>query len=79
MDQVFYLLAILGCSDDNLDCRQARVEPARYTSHASCQEAMADALRRNADLDFPVIAGACQRQTPEMAGAGAAKAGGKGL
>lgn len=67
MDQVFYLLAIMGCSDDNLDCRQARIEPARYTSQASCQEAMADALRRNMDLNFPVITGQCQRQTPEMA------------
>jgi hypothetical protein len=67
MDQVFYLLAIMGCTDDNLDCRQARIEPAHYTSYASCQEAMADALRRNTDLDYPVIAGACQRQTPEMA------------
>jgi len=67
MDQVFYVLAIMGCSDDNLDCRQARIEPVRYTSQASCQEAMAEALRRNMDLDFPVIAGACQRQTPEIA------------
>ena len=67
MDQVFYLLAIMGCSDDNLDCRQARIEPARYTSRASCQEAMAGALRRNMDLDFPVIAGQCERQTLEMA------------
>jgi hypothetical protein len=39
---------------------------------------MADALRRNMDLDFPVIAGACQRQTPEMARQTAPKADGKG-
>jgi hypothetical protein len=67
MDQVFYLLAIMGCSDDNVACKQARIEPARYTSYASCQEAMADALRRNTDLDFPVISGVCERQTPQMA------------
>lgn len=78
MDQVFYLLAIMGCSDDNLECKQARVEPARYTSYASCQEAMADALQRNTDLDFPVIAGACQRETPEMARQTAPKSDGKG-
>lgn len=78
MDQVFYLLAIMGCSDDNLDCRQARIEPARYTSQASCQEAMADALRRNMDLDFPVIAGQCQRQTLEMARQSTPKLDGKG-
>lgn len=67
MDQVFYLLAIMGCSDDNIECRQARIEPARYTSYASCQEAMAEALRRNTDLDYPVISGVCQRLTPQMA------------
>jgi hypothetical protein len=78
MDQVFYLLAILGCGDDTLDCRQARIEPARYTSHASCQEAMADALRRNADLDFPVIAGICRRQTPETARQAAPRTDGRG-
>ncbi|HWU94034.1 MAG TPA: hypothetical protein VN029_00465 [Sphingomonas sp.] len=78
MDQVFYLLAIMGCSDDNLDCRQARIEPARYTSYASCQEAVADALCRNTDLDFPVIAGACQRQTPEVARQAGSQIDGKG-
>jgi len=78
MDQVFYLLAIMGCSDDNLDCKQARIEPAHYTSYASCQEAMAGALQRNADLDFPVIAGACQRLTPEMARQAAPKLAAKG-
>lgn len=78
MDQVFYLLAIMGCSDDNLDCKQARVEPARYTSYASCQEAMTGALQRNTDLDFPVIVGACQRQTPEIARQPAPKTDAKG-
>jgi hypothetical protein len=66
MDQVFYLLAILGCGDDTLDCRQARIEPARYTSHAS------------ADLDFPVIAGICRRQTPETARQAAPRTDGRG-
>lgn len=78
MDQVFYLLAIMGCSDDNLDCKQARIEPAHYTSYAACQEAMAGALQRNTDLEYPVIAGACQRQTPEMARRTAPKSDAKG-
>ncbi len=74
MQQVLYVLAIMGCSDDNVQCQQARIEPAQYTSYAACQEATADALRRNTDLDFPVIAAACQRQTPQMAREQAAKA-----
>ncbi|WP_213979502.1 hypothetical protein [Sphingomonas sp. dw_22] len=61
MQQVFYVLAIMGCGDDSTACSQARVEPVRYTSYVACQEAMPDALRRNSDLSYPVIGGACQR------------------
>lgn len=66
MDQVLYVLAIMGCGDDSTECRQARVEPVRYTSIQSCQEAMAGALRRNADIDYPVISAACRRETPQL-------------
>jgi hypothetical protein len=66
MDQVLYVLAIMGCSDDSAQCRQARVEPVRYTSIQACQEAMAGALRRNADIDYPVISAACRRETPQL-------------
>jgi len=66
MDQVFYVLAIMGCGDDSLACSQARVEPARYTSYVACQEAMPEALRRNSDLSYPVISAACQRQGERM-------------
>jgi hypothetical protein len=66
MDQIIYVLAIMGCGDDNLACRQARVEPIRYTSYAACQEAMPAALSRNTDVDYPVIAAACQRQSARM-------------
>ena len=66
MDQVLYVLAIMGCTDDTAACRQARVEPVRYTSIQACQEAMPAALQRNSDIDFPVISGACQRQGGQL-------------
>jgi hypothetical protein len=66
MDQVLYVLAIMGCGDDTMACQQARVEPARYTSIQACQEAMPAALARNTDIDYPVISAACQRQTAQM-------------
>lgn len=66
MDQVLYVLAIMGCSDDSMQCQQARVEPLRYTSVQACQEAMPAALQRNADVDYPVISAACQRQGRQM-------------
>ncbi|HWU94633.1 MAG TPA: hypothetical protein VN029_03480 [Sphingomonas sp.] len=66
MDQVLYVLAIMGCGDDSAQCRQARVEPIRYTSIQACQEAMPAALQRNTDVEYPVISAACQRLTPQM-------------
>lgn len=66
MDQVLYVLAIMGCGDDSMQCQQARLEPARYTSVQACQAAAPGALQRNTDLDFPVISAACQRLTPQM-------------
>jgi hypothetical protein len=66
MDQVLYVLAIMGCSDDSMQCQQQRLEPVRYTSIQACQNAMQDALQRNSDLDYPVISGACRRDGPLM-------------
>lgn len=66
MDQVLYVLAIMGCGDDSALCQQARVESARYTSIQACQAAMPTALQRNTDIDYPVISAACQRLTPQM-------------
>jgi hypothetical protein len=73
MDQTLYVLAILGCGDGETACLQQRLEPVRYTSIQACQAAMPAALRRNGDLDFPVISAACQRQSQEMARQDAAR------
>ena len=62
MEPVFYVMAILGCGDEGAQCSQQRVEPARYQSAAQCQAAMPAALRRNTDIDYPVITAACQQQ-----------------
>jgi hypothetical protein len=78
MDQVLYVLAIMGCGDDTMQCQQARVEPTRYTSIQACQEAMPAALQRNTDVDFPVISAACQRKTGQVADARGNKAGRRG-
>jgi hypothetical protein len=74
MDQVLYVLAIMGCGDDSMQCQQARVEPARYTSIQACQEAMPAALQRNTDVDFPVISAACRRHSAQIVDARPARA-----
>lgn len=67
MEPVFYVMAILGCGDDQSQCRETRVEAVRYQSAAQCQAAMAQVLPRHADLSFPVIVAACQRRGEQMA------------
>lgn len=74
MDQLLYVLAILGCTDDGQACRQVRLEPARYTSQLACREAMPDALRRATDVDYPLITAACQRQGAQVAARAGSKA-----
>lgn len=60
MDPLFYVMAIMGCSDGSAACQQARIEPVRYPTIAACQAAMPQALMRNSDLSFPVISAACR-------------------
>ncbi|MBA17382.1 MAG: hypothetical protein CMN73_13655 [Sphingomonas sp.] len=62
MDPVFYIMAILGCADNGSACSQQRVEPIRYESAAACEAAVPDALMRNTDVSYPVIAAACQQR-----------------
>lgn len=67
MEPVFFVMAILGCGDDGIRCREQRVEPVRYASAAACQEAVAAALIRNADIDYPVVGAECRAQGTRMA------------
>jgi hypothetical protein len=60
MEPVYFVMALLGCADDGSDCRQARVEPARYTSAEACKAQIPAALWRNTDIDFPLIGAECQ-------------------
>lgn len=60
MEPLFYVMAIMGCSDGAANCAEARVEPARYASIQACHAAMPAALERNADLSYPVISSACR-------------------
>lgn len=64
MEPIFYVIALMGCGDGAAQCREARVEPARYESAARCHAAMEAALVRNTDLAYPVITAACQQRGP---------------
>ena len=59
MEPVFFVMAILGCGDDGMACQTQRTMPTRYESASACQAAIAGALERNTDLDFPVVGASC--------------------
>lgn len=75
MTPVFYVLAIMGCGDDQSACAQVRVEPAHYATSAECHAALPAALSRNTDLSYPVISGACRSNGMQMADAERTKRG----
>ncbi|HVI98318.1 MAG TPA: hypothetical protein VM657_04560 [Sphingomonas sp.] len=66
MEPVFYVIALMGCGDTAQACTQQRVEAPHYSSMAACRAAMPDAIRRNTDIDYPVISAACQASGPIM-------------
>ncbi|MBB3694025.1 hypothetical protein [Sphingomonas sp. BK580] len=67
MDAVFFVMAIMGCGDGASGCAEARVMPAHYATVQKCEAAMAEALARNTDLDFPVVSAACRRDGAQWA------------
>jgi hypothetical protein len=60
MGTAFYIMAILGCGDSEIDCRELRVEPVRYVTADACSNATGDILVRHSDLSFPVLMAQCR-------------------
>ncbi len=67
MEPLFYVMAIMGCADGNVQCTEARVVPTRYESMAQCRAALPDQLARNTDVPFPMIGAACRTSGAQIA------------
>lgn len=67
MQAVFYVMAIMGCGDGNVQCSEARVVPVQYHSMAECRAALPVQLSRNTDIDFPEISALCRSASAQMA------------
>ena len=67
MEPVYFVMAILGCADDGLQCREQRLEPVRYQSAAACRAAVDAAILRNTDLDYPMISADCRSNRQQLA------------
>ena len=67
MEPLFYVMAIMGCGDGNIQCTQARVVPVRYESMAQCRAALPEQLAQNTDVPYPMIGAACQKRGLDIA------------
>ncbi len=52
MEQLFYVMAIMGCADGNVQCTEARVVPTRYESMAQCRAALPAHLASHQAVPF---------------------------
>lgn len=66
---MYFLVAILGCTDDNVGCRDARVLPARYATAAECRAVLPRRLTENTDLSFPSLQADCRASGPRVTSA----------
>lgn len=67
MEPLFFVMAIMGCGDGNVQCTEARMVPVRYESMAACRAALPDQIARNTDVPFPMIGATCRRAGAMMA------------
>jgi hypothetical protein len=73
MEPLFYVMAIMGCSDGNMNCTEARVVPARYETMAQCRAALPNQLAQNTDVPYPMIGANCRTAGAQIAVTGKAK------
>jgi hypothetical protein len=67
MGPAFYVMAILGCGEAEAACQQVAVAQTRYENLEACNAATAEAVMRNVNLSFPVVAAQCRRDDTEVA------------
>lgn len=67
MEPLFYVMAIMGCADGNVQCTEARVIPVQYQSMAQCRAALPDQLAKNTDVPYPMIGAACRTAGAQIA------------
>jgi len=71
MEPLFFVMAIMGCADGNVQCTEARIVPVRYGTMAQCRAALPFQLSQNTDVDYPMVGAACQKRGTSYAKAGA--------
>lgn len=67
MNAMYFVVAILGCGDGNVQCTEARLIPTRYETAAQCHAALSTTIAANTDIPFPTIGADCRRMGPLLA------------
>lgn len=64
MEPVYYVIAILGCSDGSTQCTPVATVPTHYASQEACSTGTAQALLTNNAFDFPTLVAECRATDP---------------
>jgi len=62
MGPLVYVIAILGCGENDQACREVQVAEPRFATQAACAAATGDVLARYAAaVDYPSVVAQCRR------------------
>jgi hypothetical protein len=67
MGPLVYVIAIMGCGENDQACREVQVAEPRFATQAACAAATTDVLARYGNLDFPSVVAQCRRDGPRPA------------
>lgn len=60
MQNLMFVIAIMGCGEGDAPCREVQVAAPRYASEAACTAATESVLMRYADLSYPSVVAQCR-------------------
>jgi hypothetical protein len=61
MGPAIYILAILGCGEDQTACQTVAVMPTQYQTAAACDAGIDAVAQRPIAVDYPVMVAQCLR------------------
>jgi len=64
MEPVYYVIAILGCSDGSEQCTPVATVPTHYATREACSARTQQALLTNDGFDFPMLMAECRATDP---------------
>lgn len=67
MGPAVFILAILGCGEDQTACRTVAVMPTHYASAVACDAGIDAAVQRPVAVGYPVVVAQCLRMDPAAA------------